>query len=270
MGTAVKPKIVLLGQKDPAKEIELSPEEGPVESRLAVVQDMWGGGNLTPFDSPFASRAVGALAPAKSTSIGALCHHLGRRLFAFSRESGIWIDAYEADAALSRLEKRPKDKVKLMSWTPGSGQLGNRRFTHLAVLSPSRLKGAQETLVREAAKALKPEGCLFLADLMCDDRKMSHAGLPKLYARQQYRDWLEKAGLEFYNEHALSGDVRVALLRGLASSVNMLANVKKLQDPWRSQRFKAFRQELDAVVTLHTAMERGDVAAHGLLYIKKA
>jgi hypothetical protein len=97
---------------------------------------------------------------------------------------------------------------------------------------------------------------------------MSHAGLPKLYARQQYQDWLEKTGLAFYNEHALSGDVRVALLRGLSNSVNMLANVKKLQDPWRSQRFKAFQQELDFVVTLHMAMERGDITAHGLLYTK--
>ena len=58
MSAVGKPKIVLLGQKDPNKEVELTADEGAFESWLAVAQDMWGIANLTPFDSIFASRAI--------------------------------------------------------------------------------------------------------------------------------------------------------------------------------------------------------------------
>jgi hypothetical protein len=266
MRAAVKTTIVLLAQKDPAKEVELSPEEGPVESCLAVAQDMWGGGNLSPCDTPFAARAIGAMAPSKSASIGVVCHHLGRRMLSFGRESGIWIDAFEGESALSRLEKRPKDKVKLLDYA--SGQFGNARFTHMAMLSPSRLDGPHEKLVQQAAKALKPGGSLFLADLMQSDGTAAPAGLPPLNTQSQYRGWLEQAGLKFYSEHALTGDISVALLRGLHSAINMLANVKNLQEPWKSQRLAAFRQELDFAVTLHKAIDRDEITAFGLLYTK--
>jgi hypothetical protein len=265
MRAAVKTTIVLLGQKDPAKEIELSPEEGPVESRLAVAQDMWGGGNLSPCDTPFAARAIGAMAPSKSTSIGVVCHHLGRRMFSFGRESGIWIDAFEGENALSMLEKRPKDKVKLMGCAPG--QFGNGRFTHMAMLSPSRLDGPPEQLVQQAARALKPGGNLFLADLMRSEGSSS-SGLPAPNTQSQYRGWLQQAGLKFYSEHALTGDVSVSMLRGLHGAINMLANVKNLREPWKSQRLAAFHHELDYTVTLHRAMERGEIEAFGLLYTK--
>jgi hypothetical protein len=263
MFAAVKTKIVLLAQKDPAKDVELSPEEGPAESRLAVAQDMWGGGNLSPCDTPFAARAIGAMVPVKGTTFGVVCHHLGRRLFTYGRESGIWIDAFEGESALSHLEKRPKDKVKLMAWA--SGKLGTGRFTNLAVLSPYRLDGPHEAIVQKAAKALKPGGSLFLADLM---RSGDSPGQPELETQSQYRGWLEQAGLKFYSEHALTGDVGTAMLHGLHSAINMLANIKNLHDPWKTQRLKAFQQELDYALQLHRAMERGEIVAQGLLYTK--
>jgi hypothetical protein len=266
MSAVGKPKIVLLGQKDPNKEVELSRDEGPFESWLAVAQDMWGMGNLTPFDHVFASRAIGTIVPTQGGNFGCVCYQLGARLFSFSREAGIWIDTFEGEPALSTMEKRPKkDKIKLATWKPGTGQLGNNRLTHCAILSPSKLTGSPQGFAIEAAKALKKDGQLFVADVMCGPK-----GQPAADRRpvEDWKKWLTEAGLKFYSEIDLTADVRSSLLRGLNNSVNMAANVRHLQEPWRGQRFKAFEKELEQVVVLHTAFERGFATAAGLYFTK--
>jgi hypothetical protein len=63
-------------------------------------------------------------------------------------------------------------------------------------------------------------------------------------------------------------EVRGSLLRGLHNSINMAANVRKLQEPWKGQRFKAFEKELEQVVVLYTAFERGLAAAAGFYFTK--
>jgi len=266
MSAVGKPKIVLLGQKDPTKEVELTSDEGAFESWLAVAQDMWGMANLTPFDSIFASRAIGTIVPTQGGNFGVLTYQLGARLFTFSREGGIWIDAFEAEPALSKLEKRPKDKVKLAVWAPGKNQLAGKKMTHMAILSPSRLPGTVHDLIKVAAPALKKDGQLFLADIMRGP-KGDPKGLWK-HTPADYKRWLDESGLKFYSEIDITGDVRVALLRGLHNSLNMLANVRKLQEPWKGQRFKAFEKELEQVVLLHLAIERGEAVAAGLYYTK--
>jgi hypothetical protein len=266
-GTAL-PNIVLLSQKDPTKEVELTSDEGPSESWMAVAQDMWGVGNLTPFDNTFASRAIGTMAPTQNAALGAICYQLGKRLFTFSRDSNIWIDAWEGEPILSRVMKRPKDKVKLAAWSPDKNQLGKSRLTHIAILSPSRLAGPHDKLVHDAAHALKKAGSLFLADLMRTGADVAVPGMGNLHTDTEYRGWLEAAGLKLYSTHDMTGDVRLALLLGLHNSLNMLANVRKLHNPWRMQRFNAFRQELELAVSLHGAFERGEVVATGLYYTK--
>lgn len=268
MSAVGKPKIVLLGQKDPTKEVELTPDEGPFESWLAVAQDMWGMGNLTPLDSIFASRAIGTIVPTQGGAFAAVCYQLGHRLFTFSREGGIWIDAFEAEPSVSKLEKRPKDKVKLAVWASGANQLGKNRLTHLAVLAPSRLKGSQESIIKEASVALKKDGQFFYADIFYGPNGHPTKGHPKLARPEEVKYWMECAGLQFYSEVDISSDVRVAILRGLHNSLNMLANIRKLHEPWRTQRFKAFEKELEDSVRLHLGMERQEAVAMGYYYTK--
>lgn len=268
MSAVGKPKIVLLGQKDPTREIELTADEGPFESWMAVAQDMWGMGNLSPFDSVFASRAIGTIVPTQGGNFAAVCFQLGHRLFTFSREGGIWIDAFEAESALSKLEKRPKDKVKLATWAPGKKQLGSRRLTHLAILSPSRQPGSPENLIREAAQSLKREGQLFYADVMAGPKAQATESQPEHAQPEDVKHWLESAGLKYYSQIDITGDVQMTLLRGLHNSLNMVANIRKLRDPWRKQRFKAFEQELENAVMLHLAFQRGEKVAMGFYFTK--
>jgi hypothetical protein len=265
MSAVGKPKIVLLGQKDPSVEVELSPDEGPFESGLAVAQDMWGLGNLTPLDSVFASRAIGTIVPNQGGNFGCVCYHLGHRLFTFSREAGIWIDSFEAESALSKLEKRPKDKIKLAAYSPGRNQLGANRLTHLAVLAPSKLGGSPEVLAREAAQALKKEGQLFLADIVCGPKGKPVTGRCRV---DDYKTWLSAAGLKYYSEFDVTNEISGTLLRGLHNSLNMLVNIRRLQEPWKGQRFAAFEKELAAIVGLHKAFENGYSAAIGLYFTK--
>jgi len=268
MSAVGKPKIVLLGQKDPTKDVELATDEGPFESWLAVAQDMWGQGNLTPFDSIFASRAIGTIVPTQGGNFATLCYQLGNRLFTFSREAGIWIDAFEAESTLSKLEKRPKDKVKLATWSLGKNQLGKNRLTHLAILAPSRLEGSPEAIIKEAAQGMKKDAQFFYADLLYGPHGHAIKGRPHLARPEDVKYWMECAGLKFYSEIDITGDVRVALLRGLHNSLNMLANIRKLQEPWRTQRFKAFEKELEETVRLHMALERHETVAMGFYYTK--
>jgi hypothetical protein len=265
MSAVGKPKIVLLGQKDPNKDVELSPDEGPFESWLAVAQDMWGIANLTPFDSVFASRAIGTIVPTQGGNFAVVTYQLGYRLFTFSREAGIWVDTFERESALSKLEKRPKDKVKIATWKAGQNQLGKERLTHCALLSPSRFGGMQPVLAVEAAKAMKKDGQLFVADVMCGPKGKP---APDRHLGEDWKKWLGNAGLKFSAETDITTEVSGALLRGLHASVNMAANIRRLQEPWKGQRFKAFEKELEQVVILHNAFERGLAVATGLYFVK--
>ena len=267
---AVKPEIILLGQKDPAEQIELNPDEGPFESWLAVAQDMWGTGNLTPLDNVFASTAIGALAVTTKGIFGAVCYHLGNRLFCFSREIDAWIDAYECESAVSQIQKRPKDKVKLHLWNAKECPLGKKRFTKLAVLNASKIPGSIEALSREYADSLKPTGDLFLADLVAGKDK-DDASLPvrlgdsKLQSLANHKKALTEAGLTLCNEYDLTDDIKGAIRRGLYNSINMLANVRELKEPWKGQRLVAYYRELESLSRLYNELENGDVKAAGLL-----
>jgi len=269
MSAAANTKIVLLAQKDSSEKTKLACEEGPLESWLAVRQDMWGPGNLTPLDSVFASRAIGALAPARGALFGAVCHHLGRRLFTFGREADIPIESFEGEPGLSRLEMQPWDKVRLTPWVPARNLLGKEKFTHLAVLSPSHLQGPLDRLVQEAAQSLKQGGRLFLADLMARRNGAALPTAPTPHGEGEYRAWLAAAGMELHGEHDLTDDVRVALLRGLHMSLNMLVNTRRLGEPWRSQRLNAFEKELEFAVALRLAMDRGEIAATAFCCVRK-
>jgi hypothetical protein len=271
--TIAKSKIVLLGQKNPAEQIDLDPNEGPFESWLAVAQDMWGVGNLTPLDRVFASTAIGALAVTGKAIFGAVCYHLGQRLFSFSREVDIWIDAYECEPAVSLIEKRPKDKVKLSPWTAKERQLGTNRFTKLAVLYMTKLPVPSAALFRDCAISLKPNGNLFVADLVAGKNNAGASspawfGNLELQSLADHKNALSKAGLSLCNEYNVTGDVEGAIRRGLYDSINALANIRTLKEPWRGQRFAAYYRELESLSRLYKDLESGDVAAAGILALK--
>ena len=270
---AVKPKIVLLGQKDPSAPVDLQPDEGPFESWLAVAQDMWGVGNLTPMDNVFASCAIGALAATSTAIFGTVCYHLGDRLFGYSREIGTWIDVFECESAVSQMQKRPKDKVKLSLWKAGGPQLGTNRFTKLAVLYASKIPGPLPSLLRDCASGLKRGGNLIFADLVAGQSRdgaspPARFGNLELHSSAYYRDALSHAGLTLCTEYDLTADVRGSILRGLYNSINMLVNIRVLKEPWKGQRLKAFFKELESLTALYRDIEKGNISASGLLVVK--
>ncbi|MFZ1991022.1 MAG: hypothetical protein WAW96_14775, partial [Alphaproteobacteria bacterium] len=69
---------------------------GEQDPALTICQDLWGHGNLSPLDDPFESRALVAVTPNKKSKLAFVGRHLGRRLHRFSKESGVWIDAFES------------------------------------------------------------------------------------------------------------------------------------------------------------------------------
>ena len=270
---SAKSRIILLGHKDPAKQIDLDAGEGPFESWLAVAQDIWGEGNLTPFDNVFTATAIGALAVTGKAIFGAVCHHLGSRLFSFSREIDIWIDAYEGEQSVSQTQKRPKDKVKLSLWKVGSRQLGTKRFTKLAALQVSRLQTGIDSFSRDCAGSLKAEGNLFLADLMKGSGGTSvplsvRHGNVELRSLEDHRNALTSAGLVLHNEYDLTSDVQGAIRKGLFNSIKVLTNIRMLKEPWRKQRLAAYYRELELVCELYNGLENGGLVAAGIVAVK--
>ena len=266
---AAKPKIVLLGHKDPAERIELDPEEGPAESEIAVAQDMWGEGNLSPLDNVFASTAIGALAVTGKAIFGAVCHHLGHRLFCFSREIDIWLDAYECEPALSLIQKRPKDKIKLGAWNANENKLGKDRYTKLAVLGMSKASVPLASLFDDCASSLKRKGNLFVADLVAGNgRAAPLARYGDLESLADHRSALSNAGFALCNEVDLTADVEGAIRRGFHNSLNALANIRALKEPWRSQRLAAYCRQIEIMGNLYRDLECGCVSAAGILALK--
>ncbi len=118
---------------------------------------------------------------------------------------------------------------------------------------------------------MKNEAQLFYADVMAGPnaphQKEGHTGLAR---PDEVKYWLECAGLKYYSQIDITSDVQMTLLRGLHNSLNMVANIRKLHDPWRKQRFKAFQKELEDAVMLHLAFQRGERVAMGFYFTKKS
>lgn len=270
--TSAKSKIVLLAHKDPAEAIELDPNEGPPESRLAVAQDVWGPGNLTPLDNVFASTAIGVLAVTSKAKFGVLCYHLGSRLFRFSRDMDVWIDAYECDSTVSLRQKRPKDKIKLNPWEADGRQLGTNRFTKLAVLNMNGRGLPFARIASAAADSLRPGGELFVAGLVAGatgaDTTAAQPEESEPLSMAKSKDAVSGAGLTVANEVDLSEGVKSALRKGLHDSIGTLSSIRALKQPWKNQRLAAYLKEIETAARLYADLDRAHRAAVGIHAVK--
>ena len=265
---AIKPKIVLLGQNGPLEAADLPLGEGPMESWLAIAQDIWGMGNLTPMDDVFGSLAVRTLAAPSNAIFGAVCYHLGNRLFEFSREAGVWIDAFEGESAVTQIEKRPKDKIKLHHWTPGKTDIKKNRYTHFAVLNAGRIPHTTPEHLQDCVRALRTGGTLFFADLVQTGSKSYNIG-QSLHHIEQHRKAFADVGCEVYNEFNMTDEVKLAIFKALSQSLNMLARVRLLKEPWRKQRLHGFYKELEYAAMLYYGLDHKAISAYGMHVIKK-
>jgi hypothetical protein len=90
----------------------------------------------------------------------------------------------------------------------------------------------------------------------------------ELQSLEDHKGVLSQAGLTLCNAYDLTGDVAAAIRRGLYNSINMLANIRTLKEPWRGQRLAAYFRELETLSRLYCSLENGDVAAAGILALK--
>lgn len=263
--TPARSKIVLLAHKAPGEAVELDPNEGPAEARLAVAQDIWGAGNLTPLDNVLASTAIGVLAVTSKAKFGVLCHHLGHRLFRFSRDMDVWIDAYECEPAVSLLQKRAKDKIKLNPWNAADQPLGTNRFTKLAILNMKWGALPFERIVRDAAASLRPGGDLFVAGLVAANSQtppQSRAWF--LPSSDACKRAISSAGLTVGEVVDLSESVKSAIRKGLFDSMRALCGIRALGQPWRKLRLAAYLRDVEGAAGLYLDLDSGCVTAAGI------
>lgn len=248
--------------------IELSSNETAAESRVVVAQNLWGEGDLTPYDSVFASAAVMSLGVTTNSSFAAVVPHRSGELTRFSEEIGVWIDVLEVASVRFSLDRRRADKIKRGSWTPGKGLLPKGKFAYLYLAQPSFLAATLGAIYREAADGMKSSGALFLADIFIANPAVSDA-LPSIQipgsARWQSVDAhlraLADAKLNVDQEFDLNRDVLMAIRDGFLRGVGKLSDIRALEQPWRNQRQTGFMLELETWFKLYRLIELGAITA---------
>ncbi|HXZ69227.1 MAG TPA: hypothetical protein VEH07_11605 [Alphaproteobacteria bacterium] len=232
---------------------------------LAICQDLWGHGNLSPLDDPFESRALVALTPNKKSKLAFVGRHLGRRLHRFSKESGVWIDAFESEPELSKLVKEKGDKIMLKTWENNPALMGDGKFTDVIACQPSQLDelGAVYGFI---AKSLRPEGRLFIADLALETPALAGPGLfQHLQSFAEHRQALSAAGLRLGEETDLSKDIMTKIRGGFQACVDKLVELRSLEEPAKRQITLAFGSQLEIWATVALLLETGRLSARVLM-----
>jgi hypothetical protein len=267
--------LVLLAQNDSATPIVLSPEEGPAESELAVAQDLWGVGNLSPLDDLFGSAALMSLAVTPTSIFGVIGCHLGARLKRYSTDTGVWIDVFTNEPPLS-LQDHDNARIKLHRLNDKGRTLAKSRFSALAVLQASKNSHSLQATYGECANGMKRGGQLFSADLMrlstgeaCSLQARTDAKAQSFPSLRDHKNALAAAQLSIQNEHDLTGHLMAAIRHGFLKGTNMLGILRKLDEPWKSQRLSAFCSQLQTWLNLFQSLQDGEVTAKGLHAVKR-
>jgi hypothetical protein len=234
-----------------------------------LAQELWGHGNLSPLDEIFESQALVTLAVAKTAKVAFVARHLGRRLQRYSKETGLWIDAFEAEPALSLLHKDKDAKISFKPWDNSPKLLGSAKFTDVIAFQMSALSAELPAIYGLLAKSLKKAGRLFVADFMAGAAgartRAGPALLQNLQPLADHKQALAAAGLAVLKEFDLTQDVVVKIRHGFSASTEKLSEIRQLEQPLKRQMTAHYCAQLETWATAARLLEAGMITARALL-----
>ena len=248
-------------------------EEKPADSVLIAAQSLWGIGNLSPLDHLFASTAIVNLVPAMT--MGFAGYHLGRRLHRYAEDTDIWIDAFEAEAAVSRMHLKKKTTIKLYDWNKDIARLKKNRYPTFMALQIGMLSPSLQSVYGPAADSLKNDGKLFAADLMWTSAQAPKPNDGKLavyksvHSIDEHKRAMAAAGMTIERTWDLTDGLLAAIRSGLLGSLATLTDLRELSEPRKSQRKAAFCSQLETWVSYYVMAQRKEIAALAFLAIKQ-
>ncbi len=241
------------------------------EPGLAIAQDLWGRGNLTPLDSLFGAAAIVRLNP--TAGFGFVGNHLGQRLRKYADDTGVAVDAAEAEPALTRLTAKGKSSIRAVAWKPDTALFKKNRHRAFIALQTGVLNDLPGIVYRQCAQGLKIGGKLFAADLMLSDsgdtaRRGAGSGLPAPCPFDEHTAALKSAGFDVECRYDLTENFMAAVRSGLLQSLGMLQEFRGLEKAGRIERACAFAAQLETWKTLYSLAEARRLEAIGLLAVR--
>lgn len=274
---APKPRIQMITAQEPGVAPKLDPNETPLHSQLALAQDMWGEGTLSPLDNLYTHAGGSTLTVNSSQTFATVGCGFGSSLPELSQKCGVWIDEFEVEKLVEFIHTSPKSKVRKHAWKPGAGLLGDHKLNALLVCHGSRLAPSPQSLIGECATSLREGGMVFLGDLVTMKDKTLHflapmtahtGSVPPLSSGKAYQQALDAAGLQTRSANDVTQDAMSHIREGFQRSEKFLPALRALPDPWKSQRLLAFCAEFEGWSLIYRMLEAGDLAVMRYLAVK--
>lgn len=245
-------------------------KEEAVESSLVAAQTLWGRGNLSPLDHMLGTAVVANLVP--KGELAFIGHHLGFRMHRYAEDTGVWIDAIEAEPALSHVHKKKQAKIKLYRWNGAAEALKKNRYPTCAVFHASAFAASLDELYGKCAAALKTKGTFFVGDVMWTAKPGKDIPLPGgrvLRSLDDHKSTLTRAGLIVERTIDMSDNLKASIYAGLAHSAKDLAEWRALPKRVKDQRKAALMEQLELWGTICAMIQHKVLCVTGLIGSKQ-
>ena len=256
--------------------------ELPIQSWLAISQDIWGTGCFAPGRTEAIHAGAGALAINKTQIVGAVGAELGS-FESVVTERGTYIELFESHAAILNhvsQESGPAGKfVRPAAWDSANPSLRTNRYHRLFAIHAFSTTPNPLPVAKTILDALKPEGFLFTDELWMANRSATglvmqgagpDGGQLHLSSRDEIMDAFAGAGLESRKETNVSASLMASIRNGLSRGEKIAARLKQTPEPLRRQRLEIFTDELERASWLHFALEKGLLTAMHIVHRKPA
>jgi hypothetical protein len=239
-----------------------------LSAALIIAQDLWGHGNLSPLDDIFESHALVALAPSKVAKLAVVAAHMGRRLQRYSKDTGLWIDAFESEPELSRFTKEKDAKISFSAWDTSKKPLGAAKFTDLIAFQTSARCDTLAAFYELAAKCLKSQGRIFAADLVLTPGAREPAAGALFKSLKPWNDHQQAvgaAGFKIEKELDLTQELMAKIRHGFHAGTEKLGELRQLEEPHKCRMTAAFCAQLETWATAAMLFETGRLCARALI-----
>ena len=207
------------------------PSERWDDSRIRLVQDVWGKGHIAPGDDSYLVRLVKPLGLNPSMSACHLGSGLGGAGRAMADAFGVWVTGLESDANLAKAgmelsdmagmaKKAPVHHIEIDSYEFGENSLD-------AVFSKEILFEVKDKdrLLREAVGGLKQRGQLLITDYIrsegadraaLDAWSKQEPEKPELWTMDEYQRLFTEMKLDIRIAEDITADFRAMIVQGWA------------------------------------------------------
>jgi cyclopropane fatty-acyl-phospholipid synthase-like methyltransferase len=141
------------------------------ESRIAMAEELWGEGYLSPGGASELARLAAPLGLSAASSLLLLGAEMGGPAHTLAGELGVWVAAHEADPQLAaraalhiqRAGKALAKRASVAAWNP-QAPVFRQKFYHHAIALEAVRHQVPEPVLAAIAAALKPHGQLVLVE----------------------------------------------------------------------------------------------------------